>query len=222
MRYYSYISDAKVDMLLPSVPGAVRKNVALRVGFDVKILSACLSSEHTTLDDRVARLLVVEDFIRSHEDVGEPGESKSWMAGAADATLVDLGKGAIMFVIIRDDGVVGLGGSTSHLIGGSQAKDASNIPPSFLPTLADLLAWTSERPPPNFLARSEKEWIFDLTKPVTEGFHAWVSTMEWFAQHRQAIGIPQRISFLAKRLVSQREPNDRVYTLATPLFVATD
>jgi hypothetical protein len=39
MKYYVYISDSKVDMLLPQVPGALKQTIAAKLGFDIKILS---------------------------------------------------------------------------------------------------------------------------------------------------------------------------------------
>jgi hypothetical protein len=38
MKYYVYISDAKIDMLLPQVPHEVKKKMASEFGFDFKLL----------------------------------------------------------------------------------------------------------------------------------------------------------------------------------------
>jgi len=40
MKYYIYISDAKVDMLFPRVPHHITKKVALEFKMDLKLLSA--------------------------------------------------------------------------------------------------------------------------------------------------------------------------------------
>ena len=45
MKYYIYISDAKVDMLLPQVPHDVQKKVSTDFGFDMKILKATRKTE---------------------------------------------------------------------------------------------------------------------------------------------------------------------------------
>jgi hypothetical protein len=40
MKYYLYISDAKVDMLLPQVTHKAEKKTSTELGFDLKVLSA--------------------------------------------------------------------------------------------------------------------------------------------------------------------------------------
>ena len=60
MRFYQYISDSKVDMLLPQIPLKAKQKITAEIGFDIKILTAKLKTERDSLDDRVSRLLVVE------------------------------------------------------------------------------------------------------------------------------------------------------------------
>lgn len=217
MRYYLYISDAKVDMLLPQVPGAVKKRVAAKIGFDMKILSGSVSSESTTLDERVARLQVVEDYIRSQEPVGPDEDFTSWIEGDAVGTLLDLAAGAILFLIASESRILGLGGSARHLIGNESAiATAANAPFSFLSSIASNLALLSDRKPKHLL-RLEGAHLSRHTDPDS-GFEQWISVMGWLANTKQ--GIPQPLSFLAKRLVSQQDNWGKTYTLASPLFVA--
>jgi len=35
MKYYTYISDSKIDMLLPQIPHEVKKKMATKFGFDL-------------------------------------------------------------------------------------------------------------------------------------------------------------------------------------------
>ncbi len=66
MKYYLYISDAKVDMLLPQVPHHAKKKTSTELGFDLKVLSAKYKSEAETDSDRISRLEAVVDFIREY------------------------------------------------------------------------------------------------------------------------------------------------------------
>jgi hypothetical protein len=45
MKYYIYISDAKVDIVLPQVPHATGKKVATEFGIDLKVLKATRTTE---------------------------------------------------------------------------------------------------------------------------------------------------------------------------------
>jgi hypothetical protein len=50
-----------------------------------------------TLESRVARLLVVERYLRgapTPETVGTPGVPRAWVDGSASARFVNVGKGA--------------------------------------------------------------------------------------------------------------------------------
>jgi hypothetical protein len=76
LRFFTYISDAKVDMLLPQIPHQHKEKIAAEVGVELGFLNAKVSSETNTLESRVSRLLVVERFLREHatpETVGSPG-----------------------------------------------------------------------------------------------------------------------------------------------------
>jgi hypothetical protein len=89
MRYYIYISDAKVDMLLPQVPGAVRAKVAMKLGVNIQLFSGSLQKEQSTLDNRVARLEAVEQYLRQTEGerIGGPSDLTPWIAGSEKARL---------------------------------------------------------------------------------------------------------------------------------------
>jgi hypothetical protein len=56
MKCHGYISDSKVDMLLPRVPLAAKQRISKELGVDFKIFSGKLAIETSTLENRVARL----------------------------------------------------------------------------------------------------------------------------------------------------------------------
>jgi len=120
VRYYLYISDAKVNMLLPQVPGALQRKVSAKFGFDIKVLSGSLETERATLDNRVARLAAVEVYLLENEPIGTPGQPASWIQGTVDAKFLDIGNGAILFVTGDTKSILALGGSAHHLVGAAR------------------------------------------------------------------------------------------------------
>jgi len=92
MKYYQYISDSKVDMLLPQLALAFRQKIAGEIGFDLKILSAKLKGDINSLDDRISRLAVVANYIAETQQVGTIQEPASWIRGTLKAKFGYLGK----------------------------------------------------------------------------------------------------------------------------------
>ena len=70
MKYYLYISDAKVDMLFPQVPHEIKSKVASEYKFDIKLFSASRKTETEGEDNRIARLESVVDFIQQYGKLG--------------------------------------------------------------------------------------------------------------------------------------------------------
>jgi hypothetical protein len=65
MRYYQYISDSKVDMLLPQIPLKAKQKITSEIGFDIKILSGKIKTERDSLDD-VAQIAVPPENRAEH------------------------------------------------------------------------------------------------------------------------------------------------------------
>lgn len=219
MRYFTYISDAKVDMLLPQVPGTLRQRIAAKVGFDIKLLSGSIETERTSLDTRVARVEVVESYILETESIGTPGKPESWIRGDAEARVAHIGEGAIMFVAETPEWTLALGGSAHHLIGAVRRDDVK-VGYSFLPRLIKLL---QEMDAGAFqfvqLQLPDDAVPGYWTTGLGSGVDAWVALIrEAFLQVK---GPSQRITFLAKRLLSHQDPG-HIVTIATPLYVALE
>jgi hypothetical protein len=216
VRYYLYISDAKVDMLLPQIPGALRRKVSAKFGFDIKVLSGSLETERTTLDDRIARLAAVEEYLLENEPIGSPSQPASWIQGTVDAKFMDLGDGAALFLTGAPSWILALGGSAYHLVGASKPEQVC-IPFSFLPNLTGHLTRLAEDHP-ELLVGSSEDVLRHLGPEVDREFENWIEIVKW-AFHNAKV-TDQRIEFLAKRLVSKKGNGDTV-TMASPLYVAS-
>ena len=211
MRYFQYISDAKVDVLLPQVSGALREKVAARLGFDIKLISGSITTERATLDSRVARLSAVESYVLDHESIGTPSEPLSWIKGEISAQFIDLGDGAVLFVAEEESWILALGGSAHHIVGAAKSEKIS-IPMSFAPALAERIRYLTEKKVHIILNLPEES--LNLTTKA-QGFYAWIELIR--AAQNLAVNPAQHIKFLAKRLASERQ--GKQITLASPLYV---
>ena len=223
MKYYIYISDAKVDMLFPQVPHDIKKKVALEFKMDLKLLSASRRTETESEDNRIARLETVVDFIRAYENIGtldEPGEyvegflQMRWgpfRAGVEETSVIYFGGET-------ERTFVGLGGSIRNVIGNSGASSANSR--SATPAILDFLyrELNINQPIDGFTDRSEayRRYLKEVAPP-SECVALAATSLH---------GPEQNVEFLAKRLaygpVDMSEDPDRkpFALLATPLYVA--
>jgi Family of unknown function (DUF7019) len=52
LRYYVYISDAKIDIFLPQIPSSRQQKITREIGIDWKILYAKRTAEYDTEQHR--------------------------------------------------------------------------------------------------------------------------------------------------------------------------
>ncbi len=223
MKYYIYISDAKVDMLFPQVPHDIKKKVALEFKMDLKLLSASRKTETESEDNRIARLETVVDFIREYGKVGSVDEPDEYIedslpmrwgnySGSSEQSPV------VYFGAETDKTIVGLGGSMKHLIGSS--GDSSAHSHSATPFLLDFLfkELNIDHPNPDLEPAREHD---------RRGGRRDFTPIEGVAlASPQMHGPSQNVEFLAKRLAYGRIENlgpileGRSSLLATPLYIA--
>ena len=125
MRYYIYISDSKVDMLLPQIPSEAKRKIATEFKIDLKVLSALRKSETETTDNRFSRLEAVCAFIQDYGNVGSVAEPDDYVYGSMPLRM--LTDRNFVYFGGSDQGtntVVGLSGSVKHLIGISPPTNA--------------------------------------------------------------------------------------------------
>lgn len=214
MRYYLYISDSKIDMLLPQVPGALKQRVAANLGFDLKLLSGTVSTERSTLDSSVARLHVVEAHILENEVVGAPDKPASWIEGDINGKMLAIGDYGVIFVAHGSSWVLALGGSARHLTSHASAEKM-NVSLSLMPYFVDELARLDNDQPKRLLNLSEdpKDNVAGI-RTLDPPWGALIDAA--YADSRLPL---QHFRFLAKRLASSNQGGSMM-TLATPLYVA--
>lgn len=207
MKYYLYISDAKVDMLLPQVPHEIKKKTATEMGFDLKVLKMNRKTETESDENRITRLETVLSFIREYGKVGSIDEPDDFIDDT-EFMPFDSVEPLVYFTGTTKRSVFALAGSTHHLLGSN--SNSSTVSKSLL---SSIIHWLNER---------------DRTNGEPDKFsnHALGSICA-MALDSNTGGVPkQRLEFFAKRLLFDSEYN-YMYAekkirvlLATPLYVA--
>lgn len=127
MKYYVYISDAKVDMLLGQLPDRERQKLAVELKVNLAVLSMKVTGTGTVgpIDHRVNRLEAVVRHLRATKDVGDFLSESSYISDTLDISYCTQGPESsfVAFVGRRGSRYLMMGGSAKHLLGG-----ASDLP----------------------------------------------------------------------------------------------
>jgi hypothetical protein len=206
VRYYLYISDAKVDMLLPQIDPAWGRKRVTELSLGLTVAGAKRSTEAPGAD-RVARLERVLRHLEDHADLGHVDEPGQYVHGVLPMQwgAIDDG-GTVYFGGRSEHTVVGLGGSAGHLLGTVAAA-----PPEQSLLSASL--------PPVLLGRLAALAPQDAADPET------LATV--LRANATLRGPAQTVEFVAKRMLHGPCPYPELYPpgttavlLASPLFVA--
>jgi hypothetical protein len=212
MRYYVYISDAKVEMLYSQIPPRLLENIAGKLTIDLKLVKTEFS-ESPKEKSLHSKLLIVENYLKDADLVGDPASTKGYIAGIKNMRWGSYESGLVYFGY-DDDVTLGLGGSRKHVIG--SVGDGNPHSHSATPFLVDAI---NEE-----LGRND-QWSavrgsHNPESMALAGVELATTQME---------GVTQKFEFLARTLL--RYPSELFeYTwhgksgkpiiLGTPLFVA--
>jgi hypothetical protein len=144
-RYYLYISDVKVDMLLSQIdPKWARKRVT-ELNLGLKAVGARHTVENAG-PDRFARLERVLRYLASHGDLGSVDEPGPYVRGVLPMQWGPVGDGDTVYFGGRGERtIVGLGGSTGHVLSTAPGETPTGhrLSGSLMPTLLRQLAATA-------------------------------------------------------------------------------
>jgi hypothetical protein len=223
LRFYLYISRAKIDMLYDQMfQPSSRRRLGISVG--APAASASLQTESEDREDREGRLREVEEELRSRELVGTIEEPKDYVEGTMpmrwglydDCGRRPEGEPALVYFGGFDKEVplmVGLGGSSRHVVGyeGASGTWSRSNTAALVPWL--LAAANGEDSP------KQRQWWSDGDEQ---------SVFQGMAVALHYLRPPtQNLRFLARRLLTGTSRGDEhligVETtqviLASPLFV---
>ncbi|MGA4839025.1 DUF7019 family protein [Streptomyces sp. G45] len=215
MRYYIYISTAKVDMLYAQIPPTLARRLAVEAKVDLKVLSLAVQSprgDATAYD----KLNLVEAYLEREFDVSWMSEPTAWFRGDLALRIAGYGDANSPTFMTGQDGdtLVALIGSAHHLVGYEPAPDMHRVGHSALPSLFQLLR---DVPP---------EWEYQLGPGWREeerpGERHAVHEVLHFAE---ALTVPPvYCEFLARQLmrgsVELEGGRELTVVIGTPLYVA--
>jgi len=207
VRYYLYISDAKVDMMLPQIDPAWSHKRVTEFSLGVKAAGAKRSVERAGTDS-VPRLERVVRHLEDHGDLGDVDEPGQYVHGVLPMQWGAVGDGdAVYFGGRTERTIVGLGGSAGHVLSTAAAAP----------------------PPQHRLSASLMPILLDRLAALTpEDETAGDDALAMVVQANSALrGPAQTVEFVAKRMLYGPCPYPELYArddmavlLGSPLFVA--
>lgn len=196
-RYYLYVSDAKVDMLVGQIEPRLTRRRAAEVGVDLKAFSAKWTAEPSAGADRAERLERVVRYLEEHGDLGSVDEPGQFFWGLLPMRWGMFSRSLVYFGGSSERTVVGLGGSGHHVLGSPvPGTPRPGLVSSFTPRLlAELVG--------NEIQVADEAQALALVRQTTEDL----------------MGPPQNVEFVAKRLL-HGEVGGTPVLLGSPLYVA--
>jgi hypothetical protein len=130
LRYYTYISDVKTDMLLAQIPESTTSRLAAKMKCDIGILSAELELRARSPANRVLRLEAVLQYLQESNVIGTISMPDRWVHGTGRFQWARLGpplEGYVAVLGPQGDSFVVLVGSAHHLVGGISPPSAGKV-----------------------------------------------------------------------------------------------
>jgi hypothetical protein len=231
MRYYEYLSTAKVDMLYPQIDQTSR-SAGGEIGFDLKVIKASRKTDGKKEPTVHEELATVEDWIYANEPVGNIDEPEAWIYGRMSMAAL-LVNGSWRFPApgeLKDSAAVFAGRSEkgAYLLLAGAARHltlASRIEPT---SYADMAMFASHSTMIEILIRSypdtqDRETAgYELEHPLLHDSHAdqMIGRPVDGMLSKRGPGRTRHYEFLAKRLDTGTTGDGHLATLGTPLFVA--
>lgn len=219
--YYLYISDSKVDLLWDQIEPGTAGRRATEWSAALPGVGLRRSVENAG-PVRTARLERVLRYLDKYGDMGTVDDPGQFFRGMLPMqwgpVTTSSGRGLVYFGGRTDRVIVGLGGSSRHVIGAAAAADEERqLAGSQLPRLLDGLAPEQTRP---------KAAVAD--DPLEQLDHQDRLALELVHQaNAQLRGPAQNLEFVAKRLLVGPSPypdrdgrDDMTVLLGSPLYVA--
>jgi hypothetical protein len=217
VRFYTYVSEAKLDMLFGQIPPKMVSRLSAEAKVDLKVISLTVHKDRTEAD-MYGRLEIVEAYLDRIHEISWMTQPSAWFRGECDLRMSGYGRASDAPVLMtgrEGSTVVVLIGSAHHLIGQRVSPESATVGHSMLPSLFRLVQQavddrlvTAPDGIPRRESAAEKEQMLHQVVQLGRGL--------------RGPGSPS--DFLARRLLSgvvtdgQGEQLDVV--VGTPLYVA--
>jgi hypothetical protein len=219
-RYYIYVSDAKVDMLLPQLNPSFRRKRTVEWNLNLKMFGAKRGTETTLGDNRISRLEAVVKYLEDHGDLGSVDRPGQFFRGSLPMRWGPAGEwyedpDLFYFAGSTDETILGLVGSTAHVIGVASDRQGASTGYAIGPLIEAL--------------RDDRD-VGDFPQDPTAQISPEQGAIN--AVHYTTTIFPgpeQNLEFIAKRLIRGKsllpdEPDnprtEKSVLLGTPLYVA--
>lgn len=219
-RYYLYISDSKVDMLLGQIDPAFKDRRTSEFSMSLRLFGARRSTESSVGDERTARLERVVRHLEEHGVLGAVDEPEQFFWGLMPMRWGPFAgdpRSSLIYFGGRSEGtIVGLGGSSGHMLGSASQPDRL-LSPSLMPSLLRGLS-----------ADPEIAALFDDRAEGADAHEADRNALRAVHLANTLLSGPlQNAEFVAKRLLHgpspypEHDPRDGMSVLlGSPLYVA--
>jgi hypothetical protein len=142
VRFYIYVSDAKLDMLYEQIPPKLLSRLAAELKVDLKVIGASVQQTRLPVT-RYDKLHIVEQYLERNFDVSWMTDPAPWFRGdlgLRSAIYGEPSEGLLLFTGTEKDTTIALIGSSYHLVGRHPLPpNGSLLGRSFLPDLFQLL-----------------------------------------------------------------------------------
>jgi hypothetical protein len=222
LRYYIYVSDAKLEMLFERIGSGARKRISAEVNVDLRLASLTLRGADNPGPARLAKLQLVERFIEKQHHVGtieRPG--REYFRGKLD---MDWG-----WIGLDDRGVwfqgndfgsaqyVGLGGSRYHVRG--EIRELNTRPRSRRPYLVEALEGSGFLRNPGLRHGEQtgdlpRYWPECMDRARVTSYDPWSGGVP--PQPLEFLAVP-----LAETVIEVPKEGPVHVVIGTPLYVAT-
>ncbi|KUL74972.1 MULTISPECIES: DUF7019 family protein [unclassified Streptomyces] len=217
MRYYNYVSEAKVDMLFGQIPPRLLSGLATELKVDLQVVG--LTVQKGPADTGLyGRLDIVEAYLDRDHDISWMSEPSAWFRGECELRMSGFGPapdGPLLMMGREAGTVVALIGSAHHLFGRRVPPESGLMGHSMLPSLFRLLQEGA----------ADRPVTAPAGPPRGESARSKEGTLREVARLDRALRGPGEPSeFLARRLLSGVITDDQGQELnvvvGTPLYVA--
>ena len=219
LRYFLYVSDAKLEMLFDQIPQKLRQRLSGEAKIDLKLASLTIKDAGQPMATRMSKLKVVESYIDCHHQVGtiaHPGNQyfrgtmpMRW--GCLEdfrAESVERPPLVAMFCGESEGQTVALVGSRRHVLSEQPLPENAGVGRSGSST--------------SYLVAAIAKHVSDLSGTEYDTLGSTeraLNTVFWVAG--QISGPHRMMEFIAVPLLEERDGDGRRHrVLATPLHIA--
>ncbi len=145
LRYYIYVSDAKVDMPLPQLDPWFQRKRTIEWSLNLRMLGAKRGTETTLGDNRFTRLEAVAKYLEDHGDLGSVDRPDQFFLGSLPKRWGPVAEhhgdpALFYFAGSTDETILGLVGSAAHVIGVTSDRQGASAGYALPPLIEALRA----------------------------------------------------------------------------------